>query len=137
MGRPRKTGHNLPKRVSLKRGAYYYIDRANKWHRLAGEDELGAALAKYRELAVEDARDPIFLDQVLEKFLHEHCAPLKPKTLAMYTRCVDIIKPAGAEFKPGELTAIDVNRLVRAVESRHGAATAVQVRATLSAMYSY
>lgn len=35
MGRPRKTNPDLPSRVYLKNGAYYYVDYQSKWHRLA------------------------------------------------------------------------------------------------------
>jgi hypothetical protein len=41
MGRPRKEGNDLPNRMYLRSGTYYYVDTANKWHNL-GQD-LGLA----------------------------------------------------------------------------------------------
>ena len=34
MSRPRKIRHDLPNRVYQKHGAFYFVDKANKWHRL-------------------------------------------------------------------------------------------------------
>ncbi len=34
MSRPRKTRHDLPSRVYQKHGAFYFVDKSNRWHRL-------------------------------------------------------------------------------------------------------
>lgn len=53
VGRKRKNDDGLPKRVYPKHGAFWYVDRANEWHRLAALDDyagmltaLGALLSK-------------------------------------------------------------------------------------------
>jgi len=51
MSRPRKTRHDLPSRVYSKHGAFYFVDRDNRWHRLGkGYAEAMLAYAKLLEL---------------------------------------------------------------------------------------
>ena len=74
---------------------------------------------------------------MLDKFVIEHAAKKKPKTLEMYDRCVGLLKPIVADFRPHQLTASDVTQIVRAVGKKHGATTANQCRATLSAVFGF
>jgi integrase len=136
MARPRKHGLNLPTGVVLNHGAYFYR-KGGKWTRLA--DDLPTALREYgRKLEAEGAvDDPNTLPRLLDKFVIEHAAKKKPKTLEMYDRCVGLLKPIVADFRPHQLTASDLTQIVRAVSKRHGATTANQCRATLSAAFSF
>lgn len=45
MGKTRKKNKHLPRRMYMQHGAYWYVDRKNKWHRLG--DEYGASLKRY------------------------------------------------------------------------------------------
>jgi integrase len=50
MVKTRKTDRHLPRRVYRKHGAYYFVDAANKWHRLGTtEPEMLRALATIQE----------------------------------------------------------------------------------------
>ena len=49
MSRPRKSRTDLPNRVYQKHGSYYFVDKANRWHRL-GKGYAEAMLA-YAKLA--------------------------------------------------------------------------------------
>jgi hypothetical protein len=40
------------------------------------------------------------LPRLLDMFVIEHAAKKKPKTLAMYSRCVGLLKPIVADFRP-------------------------------------
>jgi hypothetical protein len=67
--------------------------------------------------------DPGTLPRLLDMFVIEHAAKKKPKTLAMYSRCVGQLKPIVADFRPHQLTASDVADIVRAVGQKNGATT--------------
>ena len=41
---------------------------------------------------------------MLDKFVIEHAAKKKPKTLEVYDRCVGLLKPIVADFRPHQLT---------------------------------
>ena len=55
MGRRRKNNFNLPPRMYLKHGAYYYVSRVNKWIRLSEDKSL--AFAKWAEIEGETPRE--------------------------------------------------------------------------------
>lgn len=55
MGRRRKNNFNLPPRMYLKHGAYYYVSRENKWIRLS--DDKAIAFAKWAEIEGETPRE--------------------------------------------------------------------------------
>jgi hypothetical protein len=74
---------------------------------------------------------------LLDKFVVEHAAKKKAKTLEMYKRCVGLLKPIVADLRLRQLTAPDVTQIVRAVGQKNGATTANQCRATLSAAFSF
>ena len=55
MGRRRKNNFNLPPRMYLKHGAYYYVSRENKWLRLS--EDKAIAFAKWAEIEGETPKD--------------------------------------------------------------------------------
>lgn len=55
MGRRRKNNFNLPPRMYLKHGAYYYVSRENKWIRLS--DDKAIAFSKWAEIEGETPRE--------------------------------------------------------------------------------
>jgi hypothetical protein len=72
VGRIRKTNRDLPQRVYIKNGAFWYVDRKNKWHRLAAETdrpgmhrrlaailESGSPIANVQELWDKYQRDEL------------------------------------------------------------------------------
>ena len=63
------------------------------------------------------------MPRLLDKFVIEHAAKKKPKTLEMYSRCVGLLKPIVADFRPHQLTGSDVAHIVRAVGQKNGATT--------------
>jgi integrase len=83
MGRRRKKDLNLPPRMYQKHGAFYYVDRNNKWIRLS--DEKPVALAKWAELEGESPADasaesqrPGTVGALIERYMVE-IAPRKSK----------------------------------------------------------
>ncbi|WP_047535390.1 tyrosine-type recombinase/integrase [Methylotenera sp. N17] len=87
MGRRRKANFNLPPRMYLKHGAYYYVSRDNKWLRLS--DDKAIAFSKWAEIEGEIPREsgsekPITgsMAALIDKYMIE-IAPKKAK--ATYT----------------------------------------------------
>jgi integrase len=87
MGRRRKNNFNLPPRMYLKHGAYYYVTRENKWIRLS--DDKSLAFAKWAEIEGETPRElgsekPLAgsMAALIDKYMIE-IAPKKAK--ATYT----------------------------------------------------
>lgn len=83
MGRRRKSNFNLPPRMYLKHGAYYYVSRENKWIRLS--DDKALAFTKWAEIEGEIPREtgslkPIrgSVQELIEKYMIE-IAPKKAK----------------------------------------------------------
>lgn len=83
MGRRRKTNLNLPPRMYLKHGAFYYVDRQNKWIRLSADKP--EALAKWAEIEGETPVDgsserqrPGTVGALIERYMVE-IAPRKAK----------------------------------------------------------
>lgn len=87
MGRRRKNNFNLPPRMYLKHGAYYYVSRENKWIRLSEDKSL--AFAKWAEIEgeiprVSGSEKPLAgsMAALIDKYMIE-IAPKKAK--ATYT----------------------------------------------------
>lgn len=83
MGRRRTKNLNLPPRMYQKHGAFYYVDRQNKWIRLSADK--AEALAKWAEIEGETPVDgsaerqrPGTVGALIERFLVE-IAPRKAK----------------------------------------------------------
>ena len=84
MGRRRKINFNLPPRMYLKHGAYYYVTRENKWIRLSQDKAI--AFAKWAEIEGEMPRasgseKPIAgsMAALIDKYMIE-IAPKKAKS---------------------------------------------------------
>lgn len=84
MGRRRKNNFNLPPRMYLKHGAYYYVSRENKWIRLS--DDKSIAFSKWAEIEgetpiVNGSEKPLVgsMGALIDKYMIE-IAPKKAKT---------------------------------------------------------
>lgn len=84
MGRRRKNNFNLPPRMYLKHGAYYYVSRENKWTRLSNDKAI--AFSKWAEIEGETPREsgtekPLTgsMASLIDKYMIE-IAPKKAKS---------------------------------------------------------
>lgn len=84
MGRRRKNNFNLPPRMYLKHGAYYYVSRENKWLRLS--DDKSIAFSKWAEIEgetpiVDGSEKPLVgsMGALIDKYMIE-IAPKKAKS---------------------------------------------------------
>ena len=78
MGRPRKSRRDLPPRVYVKHGAYYYVHLSGKWHRLASignEREMRVAWATLEQPSETFGTVAALIDEYLSKYAAVAKAP--------------------------------------------------------------
>ena len=111
MGRRRKHNLNLPPRMRLKHGAYYYtpwIGGKQKWIRLS--DNYGEALAKWAQLEGRESENNGLVSGMIDRFIQIKILGYAEKTQEDYLRyCGDLRAVFGDtgldEVKPHHLTA--------------------------------
>lgn len=89
----------LPPRMHLKHGAYYYIDKSNKWHRLGAN--LSDALQAYAERTETVASGSMI--SLIATALPVITSKVKPNTKKQYTHAAERLKAIFAEFKPEDV----------------------------------
>lgn len=104
---------DLPKRVYLKHGAYYFVTTANKWVRLCAEKD--GLPAMYRALAAltdaEATSDR--MSAVISRWLEEKKAEWSDKTAKDNERIAAIMSKRWAEFRPGDITTPLCNQYLK------------------------
>jgi integrase len=85
VGKTRTTNKHLPRRMYAKHGAYWFVDKANKWHKL--DSDYSAALKRYAALVDTSGSDRI--DLLIARYENE----VLPK------RAADTAKGRKKEFK--------------------------------------
>lgn len=105
MGRRRKSHTHLPQRVYLKHGAFYFVDRKNKWHRLgATMSEMYAAFAKYF-----DKTAPLHtMADVFDRFIVEKIPLLAARTQSDYLGYIENLRLYFNDAPPADVTGGDV-----------------------------
>jgi len=98
------TRSDMPRRVYLRHGAYYFVTPAGKWIRLSAERE--GLPAMYRALAALGERESNRnrMPAVLTRWLDEKRADWADKTAADQERIADEMANAFAEFSPADIT---------------------------------
>lgn len=107
MGRKRRTDKHLPQRMYCRRGAYYFVDVADRWHPL-GRDYV-QAMAKYAEMT-DPGRQCLTMTEVIERYrLHvtPHKAESTRKNEATQLNRLDAVF---GELLPDEITQQHVYR---------------------------
>jgi Phage integrase family len=102
MGRRRAHNKHLPRRVYLKHGRYWYVDRANKWH------DLGCTTSEmYRELArrAEAPTSSSTLNAVFDRYLVERLPQLAPRTQHDYQRYIQNLRRVFGTAPPAAVNA--------------------------------
>lgn len=67
MGKPRSSNKHLPRRMYEKHGGFYYVDKANTWHKLKGD--YSDALKQYASL-IDDSRDDL-IGGLIARYIRE------------------------------------------------------------------
>lgn len=106
--------NGLPTRVYLKHGAYYFVDRENKWHRLAGERD--GLPAMYRALATktEQLKREGMMPQAVQVWLDNprNRAKWGTKTRREYEAMGKVISEAFKQFHASEVTEADCDEFL-------------------------
>lgn len=91
MGRTRKTNRNLPARMYLKSGSYYFVTTDNKWVKLG--KELHEAMRRYSELIAPCQPSMASVAGIINKYLTDRI-DLSAKTRVEYERAAKYLEAA-------------------------------------------
>lgn len=105
MGRPRIRNKDLPQRVRLLDGVYYFRPKAGKSIRL-GKDRT-EALSEYFKL-VTDRRPLTTLDTIMDRYLREVVPEKAPRTQLDNQRELGNLRASFGRFEPDAVTAQDI-----------------------------
>jgi integrase len=137
MGRPRKKGRHLPRRVYEHHGSWCFVDSARKWHKLCrvedGEPALYEALAKVMRAADE----PDWMPEALAAFrLSPAFTKLTPGVRAEHGRLYDKLAVEFADFRVTDVAPSDVVKLLE-IKWAGKATAARHVKARLSSFFRW
>jgi integrase len=132
MGRKRKSDKHLPQRVYLRRGSYFYVDLASKWHNL-GRDQS----SMYRKLAeiMDTPRNCPALSGVFDRYLIEVLPSLAPRTQSDYRGYIDNLRLVFGSAPPREVTAGHVSDY-QAKRAERSVVQANREKSCLSAVFT-
>jgi integrase len=100
VGRKRKTHKDLPRRVYFHHGAYFFVDRDNKWHKL-GRNKAEAYRA-YAEFFTDDV--PLrTLGEIFDRYKREILPTYPDKTQKNKARHFELLAAGFSDLTPGEL----------------------------------
>lgn len=114
MGRKRVRNKDLPKRVYLRHGAYYFVATDGTWHRLAAE---GDKAGMHRALADLADSSGMRLKALLERYADEVLPKKAPKTQADQLRQLDILVRDFGKARPADVKSSHVAAFLDAYPS--------------------
>jgi integrase len=125
----------LPTRVYLKHSSYYYVDHANKWHRLSAERQ--GLPAMYRALAdlTDHAEARATLAGVAQDWLKAKSPGWSAARKREATHLTDLIIERMGSVQPADVTAPIAAAML--AEFRDRASTHNKVRATLKILLDH
>jgi integrase len=101
VGKTRKTNKHLPRRMYQKHGAFWYVDRANKWHPLGAD--YGEALKRYA--ALMDHGGTHRVDLLIARYENEILPKRAPDTAKGRKKEFKSIRKVFGHMDPQEITA--------------------------------
>lgn len=127
--RPRKRDRHLPACVYFRHGAYYYV-KSGKWRRLGVN--LQAALAEYARIADIAGNS---MPELIERAMPSILEPVAESTAKQYRYAARLLADGFAEFRPADVRASDVQRMLD--EFRESPATAHRLLVVLKAVFGW
>lgn len=128
--RPRKNNRNLPARMYLKHGRYWYVLRG-KWHPLS--KDYAEALAQYAR-HTSSAGDG--MAGLIDRFLLEVAPQKTLKTQKEYCRLGERLKNIFSEFTPAQVKPHHIAKVIDH-EAKKAPVQANRMRQLLSVIFSY
>lgn len=130
MGRRRKHRRDLPAYVYHRSGAYFFVDRAGKWHRLG--KEFHEAMIKYAEINSQDR--PLFtLASIMDCFQREIVPTTATETQRQYLRALGLLRAVFGHMQADDVEPKDVYGYM----SNRPRVAANREKAVLSAVFSF
>lgn len=102
MGKPRKTRKDLPERVYVRSGTFYFFARDGKWHRLG--KEFHAAMIEYAKLNTMPS-PVITLGHAIDRYIREILSTKSRITQREYMRALGLLRAVFGDMRPNEVTA--------------------------------
>ena len=130
MARPRKHNKHLPRAMQLRRGKYYFVDPAGKWHPLG--PDYGAALIAYAGFVGSRPKVTTVRDAV-SHYLESSANRLRPATIEGYRRSAENLAAVFGHMGLDELQPEHVYEYL----VRKGNVQANRDKALLSAAYTH
>lgn len=130
MGRRRKHRRDLPAYVYHRHDAFYFVDRAGQWHRLA--KEFHEAMIRYAELN-RQTRPTLTLGRIMDGYQSEIVPTKARKTQANYVRALGLLRSVFGHMPPQHVEPQHVYRYM----SERPRVAANREKAVLSAVFSY
>ena len=131
MSKPRKTRHDLPSRVYHKHGAYYFVDKANKWHKLG--TALGDAMKAYGDLLESDSALTT-MRQLFDRYQREVVPKKAPKTQRDNVYGLSLLRQAFGHVHPEQIMP---KHIYAYMDARKAPIAANREKALLSNVFSY
>lgn len=130
VGRKRKHNTGLPERVYLSHGAYYFVDRNNKWHRL-GVNYFDAITEYARINTLPTIRN---MNGIMDRYIREVIPAKAPRTQNDNLREIQLLKKVFGHMRPDEILPQDIYAYM---DARKAPIRANREKALLSHVYSY
>jgi len=128
--RPRKNNRNLPARMYLKHGRYWYVERG-QWHKLS--KDYAEALQQY---ANRTAASGSGMPALIDRFLIEVAPKKTAKTEKEYKRLGKLLKENFAEFQPRQIKPHHVAKAIDD-EAKTAPVQANRLRQLLSVIFAH
>ena len=132
--RPRKINRNLPARMYLKHGRYWYVHRS-VWHKMA--TDYAEALREYAQLTAGTATGTASgMVGLIDRFMHDIGSQKTPATQKEYKRLGERLKKIFAEFEPSHVKPHHVAQVIDD-EAKTAPTQANRLRQLLSVVFTY
>jgi len=118
--------------VYLKRNTYYFVDRANKWHRLSRD--YFEALQRYAELNLAPVLEGRTLDTIIDRYLRDVVPTKAVQTQRDNTAELARLRAVFGHMAPGEITP---QHIYGYMDARRAPVRANREKALLSHVYKY
>ncbi|WP_018949000.1 tyrosine-type recombinase/integrase [Thioalkalivibrio sp. ALMg11] len=100
MGRKRKSDKNLPERVYVRRGKYYFVDKSGKWNPLGSE--FHEAMVEYSRLNTTKA-PVITMGQIMDRYLREVLPQKALTTQKKQVQELGLLRSVFGEMEPDDI----------------------------------
>jgi integrase len=136
MGRKRKTNHNLPHRVVLNHGAYYFVHHTGKWQRLAkvGDE---AEMRRAWVVLCDPAETSGTMSALLDDYLVYYKPPRKAeRTYSDNLKEAELLRAFFGEMLPASIMPFHVADYLK-IRGETAPVRANREKALLSHVYTY